>query len=251
MKVCCKCKNTKELSDFGKLKSSKDGLRYDCNTCRKEYRVANKKHIDEKNKAYFEKNKETVLMKNKEYRESNKSEISIQRQQYRELNKEHIKQKQKEYLPVRKEAIKERRRKDDNFRLSEIVRSKIHRMIKGQSTSYTELMGCDIQWLRKWLEFQFDENMNWSNIGTYWHIDHILAINLFDFSKDSNKRVCFNWTNLQPLKKKENQSKSDKLVLHYYFNSIVTIHRFCQINNTNLGYQRINESRCWLREKLR
>ena len=42
MKICCKCKNEKNLIFFGKLKNSPDGLRYDCKECRKEYNIKNK-----------------------------------------------------------------------------------------------------------------------------------------------------------------------------------------------------------------
>ncbi len=34
MKICSKCKNSKELIDFEPLKTSKDGLRGQCNICR-------------------------------------------------------------------------------------------------------------------------------------------------------------------------------------------------------------------------
>ena len=45
MKICCKCKNEKNLDCFGKLKNSPDGLRYDCKDCRKEYNIKNKEII--------------------------------------------------------------------------------------------------------------------------------------------------------------------------------------------------------------
>ena len=46
-KVCNSCKQEKSKSEFGLLKSSKDGLRYDCKICKNEkgklYRDQNKK----------------------------------------------------------------------------------------------------------------------------------------------------------------------------------------------------------------
>lgn len=251
-KVCCKCKLEKPLTSFGKLQRSKDGLRYDCNDCRKEYNMKMKEQKSQYNKAYFKKNKETVLLKNAEYRVQNEDQIRIQRKQYRKANADHIKAKAKEYLPIRKERIKQRRKEDKDFQLTEILRSKVHKMLKGQETSYKDLIGCENDVLKKWLEFQFNDKMSWDNLGSYWHVDHILPVNKFDLSKDVDKRICFRWTNLQPLEANENRSKYNHLQLHHYLNSIVSIHRFIQLYKLDYsGYQSINESRCWLREKLR
>jgi hypothetical protein len=104
---------------------------------------------------------------------------------------------------------------------------------------------------KKWIEFRFVDNMNWENYGKYWHIDHILPINQFDLSCDNDIQICFNWTNLQPLFAKENQSKSDKIQLHHYFNNFINVFRFNSIHKQYLGYQIASESLRWLRSKLR
>jgi hypothetical protein len=205
------------------------------------------------NQIYYSENKEKILETNKDYRIKNTEKISEQKKIYNSNNKDHIQLKNREYLPIKKEKIKLKRQINLNFRLSEILRSKIHKMIKGINTSYSNIVGCDIDTLKLWLEFQFDKNMSWDNLGIYWEIDHILPINSFNFENDDdNKFICFNWTNLQPLKREENREKSDKLLLHYYYNSIVTIHRFIQkYKKDTTGYQNINKSLYWLREKLR
>lgn len=252
MKTCYKCKIEQPETSFGKLKSSKDGLRYDCSDCRKKYRAENAELIKIKQKQYYDENRDELLEKNKLYRDNNIDKINLQRQQYRsqEHIKAHVKQKNAEYLPIKKEKIKQRRKTDLNFRLSEILRSKIHKMIKGRETTYKNLIGCDSEWFKKWIEYQFDENMSWSNLGTYWEIDHILPITQFNFENKEDEKICFNWTNYQPLEKKTNKKKSNKFELHYYFNSIVSVFRFDK-NNNNMGYQAVNESLLWLRSKLR
>jgi hypothetical protein len=70
------------------------------------------------------------------------------------------------------------------------------------------------------------------------------------FNNENDKYICFHWTNLQPLNSIENRQKSDKLILHYYYNNIVNINRFNQIHTKYLGYQIVNESLQWLRIKL-
>ena len=103
-KQCCKCKEIKNFSNFGKLTSSKDGLRYDCNDCRKLYRKNNKETITQKSKDYYDNHKIILGIKNKEYQTINIIKINKQRKEYRNRPeiKEHIKQKNKEYLPKKK-----------------------------------------------------------------------------------------------------------------------------------------------------
>ncbi len=251
LKICTRCKIEQDISNFGLLKSSKDGHRCDCKHCRKEYRSANKEVIQKQQKDFYNSNKESLLEKNKLYREKNILAINEQRKEYRSRPEiqEHVKLKNKEYLPIRKQKIKELRKTDVNFQLSEILRSKIHKMIHGKTTSYQTIIGCDIIFLKKWLEFRFDTHMNWQNLGTYWQIDHILPINAFNFLKTSEINVCFHWTNLQPLITYENQSKSDNLQMHYYFNNIVNVCRFNLKYKNFEGYQAVNESLQWLRNK--
>lgn len=252
-KTCCKCKIEQPLSCFGVLKSTKDGLRYDCKICRTQYQNQRQEHIKKKNQEYFQANKDLLLTKAKKYRIENKEQIKEQRREYRSRNKEHIRAKNKEYLPTRKQKIKEKRRSDKGFQLSELLRTRINKALKTNTSSATaqRYINCDIEHLKMWLEFQFDKDMSWDNLGQYWEIDHILPIAQFKLSNDVDKEVCFNWTNLQPLKKEENKQKSGVIHLHYYFNSIVSIHRFICIHKKGKGYQSIRKSLCWLRTKLR
>lgn len=250
-KVCSKCKVASPLDNFGLLKSSKDGYRYDCNSCRKQYRENMKEHIKAKNSAYYEANKERMNNEHRDRWNKNKDRYNEQRKEYRQRPQvqEHIKMKNKEYLPTRKLKIKERRKTDLEFQLSEILRSKIHKMLSGKTTSYQSYIGCDISWLKRWLEYKFDANMNWQNLGTYWQVDHILPIAKFNLCNEREKYICFHWTNLQPLPSKENREKSDKILQHTYFNNLISIIRFNDKYKQFLGYQNIRESLCWLREK--
>lgn len=250
-KKCCKCQENKNINEFGKLTKSPDGLRYDCKCCRRIYRENNRESINKKLKEYYENNKEYLLNKNKEYRLKNIDEINIQRKEYRNRPeiKEYMKQKNRDYLPIKKEKIKQKRKENKDFQISEILRSKIHKILKCKNTSYQNILGCDMIFFKDWIEFRFDNNMNWDNLGSYWQIDHILPISIFDFNNEKSKYICFHWTNLQPLPSYENRSKSDKLHLHYYFNNIVNINRFNKKYKNFLGYQTVNESLQWLKKK--
>ena len=253
MKKCYICKVEQEINNFGSLKSAPDGHRYDCKDCRKIYREQNKENIKKKQAEYYANNKESLLLHSKEYRINNIEAIQSQKKLYRNREdiKEHVRIKNQEYLPIKKEKIKERRKTDLSFRLSEILRSKIHKMVKGKETSYKDLIGCNSKWFNNWIEYRFDDKMNWDNLGTYWQIDHILPITQFNHNNIEESKVCFHWTNFQPLHKTENRQKSNKILLHYYYNNLVSVIRFNNKHKEFLGYQALNESLMWLRKKLR
>lgn len=250
-KKCTKCNIIKTYDNYNKNKSSKDGYRYECIECRKKYNILNKDKRREYNLKYWELNKSDLIEKNKTYRKNNNEKIKNQKKIYRSRPEiiEHIKIKNKEFLPIKKERIKVKRKNDKNFQLSEILRSKIHKMIKGKNTSYVKYIGCNIETLKHWLEKRFNEYMNWDNLGSYWHIDHIIPINSFNFSNEQEKYICFNWKNLQPLESKENISKSNKIIFYYIMNNIICAHRYINkyLNNNQNEYQGLRETLNWLR----
>lgn len=74
MKECCKCKLFKELKEFNKNKSKKDGLATECKSCKK---IQNKKYRKEHlsyYKIYYENNKIVLSEKKKDYVTKNKEE---------------------------------------------------------------------------------------------------------------------------------------------------------------------------------
>jgi len=71
-KICSKCKEEKDLSEFYKHKKNKDGYWYACKACKagrsKKYREKNKESIRVKKKKYREDNLEIISKKNKAYK---------------------------------------------------------------------------------------------------------------------------------------------------------------------------------------
>jgi len=63
------------------------------------------------------------------------------------------------------------------------------------------------------IEKQFDNKMSWSNYGTYWDLDHIYPQSLLPYEsmEDENFIKCWSLDNLQPLEKKQNIRKSNKI----------------------------------------
>ena len=49
--------------------------------------------------------------------------------------------------------------------------------------------------------------MTWDNYGK-WHVDHIIPVSRFDLTDPEQQKICFHFTNLQPLWGGENIGKS-------------------------------------------
>jgi hypothetical protein len=82
-----------------------------------------------------------------------------------------------------------------------------------KSNSTEALVGCSVSALRRQLQAQFSEGMNWENYGrSGWHIDHIRPCASFDLSDPAQQRICFHYTNLQPLWAADNIRKGAKLL---------------------------------------
>ena len=85
MKTCTKCGAEKELTDFYKDKSRKDGLFPQCKVCQKE-----------DHKIYYDENKEEIKSKVNKYREENPDIIRKRKEKYYQDNRESISEKNKE-----------------------------------------------------------------------------------------------------------------------------------------------------------
>lgn len=104
-KVCTKCKEEKDLSEFSNLKSAKQSC---CKKCMNAYYLANREKFLENSKIYIHKNKELINQKAMAYRRDNKEKIKIRNKNYRNKNKESIKEKDKEYYKKTKLIIPSR-----------------------------------------------------------------------------------------------------------------------------------------------
>lgn len=119
------------------------------------------------------------------------------------------------------EWSKNREKTHPHFKITRRLRNRISSVIKQQggtkSQRTIELIGCSVEDFITHFEDQFTEGMTWENYGrpngdflAGWHIDHIRPCASFDLTDPEQQRVCFHYTNLQPLWAKDNLSKGDK-----------------------------------------
>ena len=83
-----------------------------------------------------------------------------------------------------------------------------------------------------------------------WELDHIIPLSLFNLHNINDQLIAFNWTNIQPLEKRDNLQKYNNFRPHEYFSSIINIHRFIfkyKIDHTS--YNNIKKSLQWIKSK--
>lgn len=154
------------------------------------------------------------------------------------------------YQTTYNEVRRERKKTDIQYRLLCNHRHYIFKCLTRYSLktkSSVEYIGCSVADFKKWLEFQFNEEMNWSNYGTYWTIDHIIPLSLFNLENIYEQKVAFHWSNIQP--SIDNFQKSNKFRLWEYMNALISATRFIKYNRLSCEwYQGLRESLNWLRE---
>lgn len=242
MKICKLCEKNREICEYYLKKNGKPKSSY-CKNC---YNIVYKKEYDgeyyrknkeifkiksrewcEKNdrseyrKKYWEKNSENLKAKQKKFREENRELVSERKRRYLEKltpeKKEQIRQRKRELYhknnsKIRKaEYVKEKRNSDPLFKLRFNIRSLIRNSLKRgftkKSKKTVDILGCDFLKFKEHLEAKFDDNMNWNNQGTYWHLDHIVPISSAKTEEDVIR--LNHYTNFQPLYWLENIHKSD------------------------------------------
>lgn len=205
MKKCSTCKTIKDYDLFVKNKSSKDGVTRECKDC-------TKKRL----RLFYQKNKKRILEKNKDYMKAylpdyykaNKDKLILNSKANYEKNKPEIMKKAKIYN-------RKRRASDLDYKMLCVLRSRVSNAVSRgyKNTKTKELLGCDIEYFKMYIEEQFTEGMSWDNYGRYgWHIDHIIPCSKFNLKDVEDQKQCFHYTNLQPMWAKDNHSKSDKIL---------------------------------------
>ena len=192
---CEKCHIEKEISEFY-FRNETNKYRKDCKECfklhSKIYRTENYDKVLESKKKYYYNNQEKCCERSINWYENNK-EIK---------NQKHI------------VYIRTRRQNDIEFKIYSNIQSRIYSALKNDNKkkdSTLNIIGCSIVFYKNWLEFQFNENMNWDNHGEYWHIDHVTPCASFNLLDDDHIKECFNWKNVRPIEKFLNLSKNDKI----------------------------------------
>lgn len=111
-------------------------------------------------------------------------------------------------------ATQNYRRNNPLEKLKHLLRARLKTALKGnfKTGSAVRDLGCTIEFLKLWLEAQFQHGMTWENHGNrkgQWSIDHIYPLSKVNLNnREDVLRVC-NYQNLQPLWYIDNIKKSN------------------------------------------
>jgi hypothetical protein len=204
-KICSKCETEKDVCEFGANNSTRDKLRKICKECRKIEGKNYREQNPEKMKEWYKHNSERALQQKRNYYQEN-----------RELMKERSKLWAKNNRDKVNEYIKTKKEKNPLFRVELNIRGRMKQYLKQknitQKNKTYDIVGIEINDLKKHIEKQFTKGMNWENYGMYgWHIDHIIPL---CSANDENELLkLFHYTNLQPLWAEDNLKKNGKILV--------------------------------------
>jgi len=221
-KICSKCKEEKEVCEFGIHNSTKDRLRTSCKECRKIdgkiYRENNVKKRKETLQNWYNKNPNY----NKEYYLNNFEYLNKKNKQWYNLNTERHRETSKKWSECNREKINEYcnnrikiiRKTDPLKTLVFNVRSRVYNFLKSKNiikqNKTFDIVGCSPEFLKEHIEKQFSDGMSWELMGQHIHIDHIIPLSSANTEEEVYK--LYHHTNLQPLWAEDNLKKSNKIL---------------------------------------
>lgn len=238
---CKICTINKQITEYNKISLRKDGYNIICRECVNEQsknkriiaiseptitkRICNTCNI-EKYLSEFRTNKTNTIYYN----------ICLECYEPHKWTKEKQRASERAYIENNNDKMKEKYRKQ-NTQINRNVRIRLNTRIKSalnksnlKKNNYTvQYIGCTCEYLIKWFEYQFNDNINLDN-KSEWHIDHVLPCSSFDLSKEEEQLKCFNWTNLRPCLSLENIIKSNKIIPNLIKQHNALVNEFIKIN---------------------
>jgi hypothetical protein len=176
----------------------------------------NKEKYRQYSRLWAAKNPDKVRLRGQRYRDRHRSELNRRA-------RENVKKNRVTVLARRRELAKRRSFRDrvnahsrltmklrPELRLRHNLRNSLWQVLKRvrghKSVSVLQLVGCDLSFLRGYLESRFEPGMSWENYGE-WHVDHIIPCAAFDFTNPVDAAHCYHYSNLQPMWARDNRRK--------------------------------------------
>jgi hypothetical protein len=222
VKLCPTCKIEKPINDYGRNKTRKDGLQRECKKCcyshhSKHYHLKKSPRLNNiipegyKNCTCCKKIlilSEFKPQKNGRFGVTSLCKVcfNIKWNQYQQQTGQ------------QNNRNKIRRQTDPQYKIKQILRGRYLDAIKRHTTggrvnkfhSAIDLIGCDIEFYKQYIEQQFKHDMTWENHGILWEIDHIKPCASFNLIDPNQQKECFHYINTQPLYRSDNRSKGSK-----------------------------------------
>jgi len=133
--------------------------------------------------------------------------------------------------PEKIRALNKKRMEIPQNKISKNLRTRLGKLVRDKNSGTFEYVGMSIPNFKNWLEYQFDENMNWNNYGSYWEIDHVIPCASFDLTIEDNIYKCFSWENSRPFNASQNSSKNAKIIESEINSHAVIVSKYKKLMN--------------------
>ncbi len=179
-KACMTCRVIKKIDEFYTDRSRPDGTYVTCKDCERA-----------RARSDYHKHHARNVKKNREWRQKNKKKLS--------------------------EKIRNNIDKNIIRRMRCRVWASLKRANKKKTLHTLEYVGCNGEFLKNYLASRYydkySELIDWNIFcaNDLYNIDHIIPCEAFDLSKEGSVFLCFHYSNLQIISKKDNELKSDYL----------------------------------------
>ena len=212
-KVCTKCEEEKNISEYYFNKNSKDKCTSRCIKC-----ISRKKIISHEDSISKICNTCNIRKELVDFPKDNGCRLGCK-------NKCKICTKISQKLYMRK-YVSNRLKKDSLFKIKKNIRTSITNNFRNggynKKSKTSQILGCSFEEFKLYLESKFETWMNWDNYGLYnneanhgWDIDHIIPMSSTKTEDDVIK--LNHYSNFQPLCSYINRNiKRDKIELIMY-----------------------------------
>ncbi|WP_336152134.1 hypothetical protein [Acinetobacter sp. 99] len=206
MKICRKCAENRELSQFVKNRNKPDGLHTVCKPCTKIYKdkyyKENKSGILQGFRERYQENPEKYKDAENRRRKANLSAYNQRSLNYQKKNKDQVNKRHREW-----EALQ--RQQNTQFKIRASIRKHLNNALNRDSVNCiaADQLGCSIAFYKDYLSEKFKDGMNWGNRGSVWSIDHIIPLSSFDLTDIDQLKKASHYTNTQPLYIVDNNKK--------------------------------------------
>lgn len=226
---CGKCNNKQVIENFRLIYDKRDGKSYHCAWCKGCERIQALER--------YRKNREKCIAQNKEYKAQNAEILAEKRKVYLSRTSEHVKARYKTYCENNKEKINEiarnYRRNNPHVKIKQTIANRLRELMVKRDRTATYL-GCSMELVLEWIEFNFTDEITWETYGTYWHLDHALPVKCFNLENPDELDLCFNWKNLMPLEKIQNIKKSNRIVHPLIWMQEIKLSEFAELKQLDI-----------------
>lgn len=170
------------------------------------------------NQGYYKNHREEILAQKKEYHKANRDARLAYGKEYHKTNTEKIRRYKKDWDKshpgYHSKYCSERMKLDPEFHKLINIRNSIRMALKRQGSKKNSktatLLGAEVSDFLLHIEKLFWPGMSWKN-PQKWELDHIRPCSDFDLSDPEQQKICFHFSNWQPLWADDNGMKLDRL----------------------------------------